>query len=76
MIEWIKLSERFPTKEEREYGEILWWNNEESMAYHGDYFSYDGKYIRVHGRHWSVDLSLSEFTHWAVIQEPKQDLEK
>ena len=70
MIKWIDIGERSPTKEEREYGNILWWNSKEYRAYSGDYYSYDGKYIRVCGRHWSIDLPLSEFTHWAIIHEP------
>lgn len=72
-MSWIKCTERMPTKEERDYGEILWWNNEEACAYHGDYFHYDGTYIRVHGRHWSVELPFYEFTHWAILTPPPEE---
>ena len=72
MSEWIKISERMPTKEERDDHKILWWHEYDCEPYPGSYMHYDGKWIRIGGRNWHQSLPLSDFTHWMIgPKEPK-----
>jgi len=70
---WIRCSERLPTKEEREYGEIEWWNDSEQCAYMGEFRHYDGKHIVVGAKDWHVNMPFYEFTHWRFVKGPEED---
>lgn len=51
MSDWISVKERLPTKEERERS-ILWFHEYKEEWFPGEYFHYDGSYIRISMRHW------------------------
>jgi flavin-dependent dehydrogenase len=70
-VKWIKIEERMPTKEERDFSEIVWWNREEDKPYCGFFYHYDGSKIKVCARDWAIDMPLSDFTHWAVVTPPE-----
>jgi hypothetical protein len=68
---WIPVSERLPTKEERDSLIIEWWHDYECCPYSGRFESYDGKRIWIESRNeWSVAIPLTEFTHWRAVNEP------
>ena len=71
MSDWIKISDREPTKEERENNIIMWWNLYESGPYVGEYLHYDGKWIRISTRSFYLNLPYYEFTHWKIVDEPE-----
>lgn len=71
---WIPISERMPTKEERENNNIAWWNLGECQSFIGEYRHYDGKWITVSARGWHIDMPFSEFTHWTIIGSVADEL--
>lgn len=76
MSEPIAISDRMPTKEERERP-ILWFHDYALEWFPGEFHCYDGKYIRIAMRHWYQEESLYEFTHWMFApDEPARASEK
>lgn len=58
--DWQEISKVYPPHREP----LEWWDDYGEQVVSGELCQYDGKYVRVSMRHWYVQESLSEFTHW------------
>jgi len=63
---WIEITrETMPKPGE----EVLWLYEYGEVPFPGEYFCYDGRYVRIKMRHWYIEESLMEFTHWRPLLE-------
>lgn len=68
---WIKCSERLPTEDERKNLRILW--DTRDGCFEGENYQYNGKWLRLMGKRWSIDLPLYDCFFWAEINEADKE---
>lgn len=61
--DWIPITERMPPQKE----EVLWLYEYGEKPIPGVYHSYDGKWVVISMRNWSIHEPLFEFTHWTPL---------
>ena len=65
-MDWIKISDRMPSEEENNNPNLMWWHNERECYIDGQN---KGTYIYC----GEVEYHLEEFTHWAIVEGPKDE---
>lgn len=64
-MNWIKISDRMPSEEENNSLNLVWWMPTKQCFIEG---RKEGSYICNQGAH----RDLEEFTHWAIVEGPKE----
>lgn len=68
-LDWKRIKDELPP-----YGEtLLFWHDYTSIPWPGEWFKYDGEWIRISMRHWSICEPLTEFSLWAYLPETEAE---
>lgn len=65
-MNWIKISERMPIEEENNNLNLTWWMPIRNLSIFG---KREGTKLCC----GEISYEIEEFTHWAIVEGPKED---